>query len=134
MPTTRIKCVNAVGLYGRQIQGGARVRGNLPSSRKPRPASPCKRAFPRKGATRLLGRSDVRNRRSALCDGTHSDRTVRGSHENGGKAERHFVPIEDASKANLDTAALFELYVPVDAFRGRGKTKVRTDVADRWFL
>jgi hypothetical protein len=43
-----------------------------------------------------------------------------------GEAERHFVPIEDALKGNLDTAALFELYMPVDAFRGRRKTKGRS--------
>jgi len=43
-----------------------------------------------------------------------------------GEAERHFVPIVDALKGYLDTAALFELYMPVDAFRGRRKTKVRS--------
>jgi hypothetical protein len=43
-----------------------------------------------------------------------------------GEAERHFVSIEDALEGNLDTAALFEPYMPVDAFRGRRKTKGRS--------
>jgi hypothetical protein len=44
-----------------------------------------------------------------------------------GEAERHFVPIEDALEDNLDTAALFfELCMPVDAFRGRRNTEVRS--------
>jgi len=43
-----------------------------------------------------------------------------------GEAERHFVPIGDALKGDLDTAALFELYMPVNALRGRRKTKVQS--------
>jgi hypothetical protein len=43
-----------------------------------------------------------------------------------GEAERHFVPIEDALKDNVDTAELFELYMPVDAFRGPRNTEVRS--------
>jgi hypothetical protein len=40
------------------------------------------------------------------------------------QATRLFAPIEDGLKGNLDTAAVFQLHVPVNAFRGQRKSDV----------
>ena len=41
------------------------------------------------------------------------------------EAERHFKPITDALKNVLGTAAVYELHMPANAFRGRGMPEIR---------